>query len=831
MQMRRPSQNAMPSPREGASPSHTSTLSPGGPSPRTPSGAVDRQQTLALGSPPVWRSEGGPEQHGRADQVVLGKVIDGPPGTPARKASDGFEYGGGRSPGYGLGISSPSGQAATAAPPSTVSPGPLQRRMSRVPSQERMQASVSPRIPLSQPSPRQRAPAPPSPSVHHAKSPSVPLSHFSPDPARRAQERQTSDPNFKSSQAQQSTYSPGPSSAGRLGAAERKISVSLERDGSDPAISSPLSHYPSAVNGKPPSSTPPARPRHASADLIQLPHQREPPLTTPPHTKIDRARDSRLGSGSNGSASKILSAGRASMDENVVLRSPVSADRRSGSAELGKKKADSPKSLTPRKSSGVLRSLFGKKKDAAPASPTAKSPTATSFPVAIPGGPSTPWRLNGLRDFEPPSRPSPAQPSTTPPGGRMSRPRTGSSPSLPAPGPPPRRPSGGQEYQLSAPPAPQNPLPSLLSTDSTGLLSSSDSIPSLQARDPNASGRKAVNILRRLSDQSSHSASSLSYLASEPSAASNRAPPDLPHLKSSGSLRLLALPDFGGSLDLGQDVGMLAEALSQPVENGTGSFQPQLDGEDSWSSLLAAMSSGSPEMITAAFEGARQSIALQNNSELDRALADLQLEVNKQVSNLPGSRSLDAVDTEAAAQPPAPAPSPGLPSPSPPLAPVLETEPIPPTTPAAPIKNPNLTIAVVKPPPTSFKFAQPPTVAPLSVAKRTLSAPTVSPDQATGLYSSPTSDDAALAVSPTRSSAATDQAVPVMTSASLPSLRSRPTFRPAPFNGRILTIAAARRERKRKILNYRMMAEKMGDCLVACVPCRPFVSRRLLESG
>ena len=875
MQMRRPSQTGSPSPRDAlGSPSHAPSLSPGVTSARSPgASAVDRQSNLALGSPPVWRreSEQGPDRV-RVDQLGLGRpMTNGPPGTPARKASGGMDYGSSeRSPGYGLGISSPS-----SAGPSQPSVGPggsphPPPRMSRVPSRERMQASLSPRAPFSQPSPRPSSVASPTASPfqqQHAKSPSVPLSYFPSDPARRPQDRQTSDPNLRASQSQENvarrgmsvgddrTWSSGSPSGSRV-AGERKISVSLERDGSDPAISIPLSQYPSATNGKP-ASTPPARPRHASADLILPPQPRDGRLSTPPHTTIERARNSRLISG--GSPAKPLGVGRASVDENAGYRAQLLADRRSGSGDVGKPRlvqaeTPPPKNVTPRKSSGVLRSLFGKKKESPAPSPPVAKPAASP---GVAGEPSTPSRKSMQRDFEPPSRPSPVQLSTTPPNGRMSRPRTGSSPTVPtttAVGPPPRRPSAGPDYQLSAPPPPQIPLPSLLSTDSTGLLSSSDSIPSLQQRE-GAGGKKAVALLRRLSDQSSHSASSLSYLASsEPSAATNEAPSNLPHFKSSGSLRLLALPDFGGSLDLGEDVDMLAEALRQPTAaaNGDSSFQPQLDGEDSWSSLLAAMSSGSPELISAAFEGARQSIAIQNNSELEKALADLQLEVNKQVSNLPASRSLDLLDTVVPQPPATVAAVPSSPTPSPPASPQPEApEPTvsfpvsfpaaspptlapplptfgPPFGLSAPVKNPNLTIKVVKPPPSSFKSLAQTSVAPLKVAKRTLSAPTVSPDQPTSLYAPPTTNESL--ASPTAAADGVDQAV-VMSSASLPSLRTKPALRPASSSGRVLTIAAARRQRRRKLLNYRVMAEKMGDCLVACVSQVPLLLAKTATDG
>ena len=856
MQMRRPSQTVSPSARDAlASSSHVPSHSPSVTSARSPGPSfVDQQSNLALGSPPVWRreSEQGPDR-----TRVVQLSLNGPPGTPARKGSVGMDYGSvERSPGYGLGISSPS----SAAGPSQLSAGPggspqPPPRMSRIPSRERMQASLSPRVPYSQPSPRPSSVASPTSSPyqqHHAKSPSVPLLHFPPDPARRPQDRQTSNPNLRAhenaarrgmSVGDDRTCSSGSPSGSRVAAGgERKISVSLERDGSDPAISIPLSQYPSAVNGKP-ASTPPARPRHASAELVLPPQPRDGRLATPPHTTIDRARDSRLISG--GSPAKQLGAARVSVDENAGYRAQLSAERRSGSGDVGKPRLPQaetpPKNVTPRKSSGVLRSLFGKKKESpAPSPPVVKSSPGSS----LAGGPLTPSRNSMQRDFEPRSRPSPVQPSTTPPNGRMMRPRIGSSPTVPtaaaAVGPPPRRPSAGLDYQLSAPPPPQIPLPSLLSTDSTGLLSSSDSIQSLQQRE-GAGNKKAVALLRRLSDQSSHSASSLSYLtSSEPPTA----PANLPHFKSSGSLRLLALPDFGGSLDLGEDVGKLADALRQPaLPNGDGSFQPQLDGEDSWSSLLAAMSSGSPEMISAAFEGARQSIAIQNNSELEKALADLQLEVNKQVSNLPASRSLDLLDSvvskppappvEAVPSAPPPPPSPPAPKASEPvnfpvsfpptfpptLAPPLLRFDLPFGPPSAPVKNPNLTIKVVKSPPSSFKSIAQTSIAPLKVAKRTLSAPSVSPDQPTSLYSPPTTNESL--ASPAAGADGIDQSG-VMTSASLPSLRTKRVLRPASSSGRVLTIAAARRQRRRQLLNYRVMAEKMGDCLSACVPaCDP----------
>lgn len=354
----------------------------------------------------------------------------------------------------------------------------------------------------------------------------------------------------------------------------------------------------------------------------------------------------------------------------------------------------------------------------------------------------------------------------------------------------------------------------MLSTDSTGLLSSSDSIPSLQQREKAASSQKARTLLRRLSDQSSNSASSLSYLASDSqlsasaSASSNRAKAELlPHLKSSGSLRLLALPDFGGSLDLGNDIGKLADALRlSPDTSHVDSFQPQLDGEDSWSSLLAAMSSGSPDMISAAFEGARQSIMLQNDSDLEKALADLQLEVNKQVANLPPKsdrnltmRSLSSTTNDVPESPT-----------SPPVCQQELTSPVSPSSSSTPIKNPNLTITVIKQPSTAFKGSAPAATAPLNVSKRTLSAPSVSTEHANGPSSLPrsTPEDA------TEGEPSTESAV-VMTSASLPSLRSKPVLRHMNFTGRILTIAAARRQRQRKNVNYRLMAEKMGDCLGA----------------
>lgn len=817
---------------------------------------VDRQSNLALGSPPVWRRES--EQganRARIDELGLGRPSNGPPGTPARKASSGDDYGSSeRSPGYGLGIRSPSSVGPSQLSPSFGgSPNPPPR-MSRVQSRERDQANLSPRAAFPQSSPRPSSVASPTASPyqqHHAKSPSVPLSHFPSDSARRPQDRQSSDTNIRISQSHENAAQrgqsvgddgawPSGSPFSSRAAGERKISVSLERDGSDPAISIPLHQYPSAVNGKP-ASTPPARPRHASADLVLPPQQRAGGLSTPPHTTIERARDSRLISG--GSPAKLAVAGRASVDENAGYLPKLAADRRSGSGDVGKfrvPKADTPpRNITPRKSSGVLRSLFGKKKE----SPAPPSPVPRPSPGSnVAGGPSTPSRRSMQRDLEPPLRPSLDQPLTTPPNDRSPRLRTASSPNVPLAAvisSQPRGPSAGNNYQLSAPPPPQIPLPSLLSTDSTGLLSTSDSIPSLQPKDGVGGGKKAVALLRRLSDQSSHSASSLSYLtSSEPPATSNSAASNLPHFKSSGSLRLLALPDFGGSLDLGEDVDKLAEALRRPaVSDGDGSFQPQLDGEDSWSSLLAAMSSGSPEMISAAFEGARQSVAIQNDSELEKALADLQLEVNKQVSNLPPSRSLDLLD--AVAKPAASVAVSALsPSPSPATSPVQQAlEPVtfpvtflatspptlapplpafgPPLGTSAPVKNPNLTIKVVKPAPSSFKSVAQSPVEPLKVAKRTLSAPMVSPDQPTSLYSSPTTDESP--ASPTAVTKDIDQ-TGVLTSVSLPSLRSKPVLRPAPSIGRVLTVAAARRQRRRKLLNYRVMAEKMGDCLLACVP-------------
>lgn len=812
MQMRRPSQTSAPSPRDSGSPSHLASQGPNAYSPRTAANSVDRQGNLALGSPPVWRKSG---DNARAEQVVLGRVADtSSPGTPARKASGGLgAYGAGQvSPGgYGLGINSPSPSTSGQ---SVVTPG-QPPRMFRVPSRERLPHHLSPQPTDTHLSPRQKSPAVASPSLpppqSHPRSPAAPTSYVPPDVPRRHQNRKSSDIQYRPTNTQKrDDQRPGSSGGLSVAAAERspdarKISLSLERDGSDPSISSPLNGQPPTYSGQN-SSTPPARPRHASADLVLLPGQSEPRLSTPPHTTIDRARESRLLPSSKASPSKIFSAGRASIDENLVAR-PLTTEGKANSGELGKKRAqaDSPKVATPRKSSGVLRSLFGKKKESAPSPVT--SPTASSFPNFTTPSQDTPPRRTSEFDG---AIPSP---------GRMSKPRTTSSPSLPAPdfSKPPRRAPAvpSSEYSLPAPPAPQTPLPSMLSTDSTGLLSSSDSIPSLQQREKAASSQKARTLLRRLSDQSSNSASSLSYLASDSqlsasaSASSNRAKAELlPHLKSSGSLRLLALPDFGGSLDLGNDVSKLADALrSSPDTSHVDSFQPQLDGEDSWSSLLAAMSSGSPDMISAAFEGARQSIMLQNDSDLEKALADLQLEVNKQVANLPpksdrnmSTRSLSSTTNDESE-----------PATSPPVRQQELTNPVSPSSSSStPIKNPNLTITVIKQPSTAFKGFAPAATAPLNVSKRTLSAPSVSTEHANGPSSLPksTPEDA------TEGEPSTESPV-VMTSASLPSLRSKPVLRHMNFTGRILTIAAARRQRQRKNVNYRLMAEKMGDCLGA----------------